>query len=697
MNPISERRNKGVASVIGSVLMLFLVITLASLLFLSLYSYEEKAQESIILEEQRVQEKIVLLSLSTINISETEYLNALFINNTGTITTRIRAVYIDNILICDPTDPLLNPNGTYINAKDSLWVNIPNIEYSPFSKIEAATERGLKSVEYEWKLKSGSEAEPPGETMRFHFGPLLLDFEKFYYTENEGSYDPYSWKPGWSVEKGTTVVWNVTVTNIDDRDLTINKYSGFTLVSNDGGVQLPWFIEPPNGQDTVYIPSNGTVHLIYIWDRPRMTQGVKNQSVYNQNDRSKVFLTFFGIFHEHDGSTKAYGQTIPFEAVLIRDPLIVISATPTVLAAGSTMTSTISVTVRDAMGILAANTAVNFETTLGTLNPSTATTNSYGVATVTLNPGSLTGTATITATSKWTSKSISIEIVSGDLSISAVPSTVAAGSLMESTITARVTLNGSPLEGETVTFSAAPILGVLSDTSVTTDSQGYATITFTPGAVAGITTVTAEWGTLPPQSTQITISSGDLTLDADPSTVAAGSTMTSEIRAYVTLNGNPLLGETVTFSADPILGVLSATTVDTDNQGYATITFTPGIVVGETTITAEWGTLTPQTIPITISSGELVISTNPDTVVAGSMDISLILATVTLNGTPISGETVTFTIDTIPPLGILSSATATTNAQGEASVTFTPGLVTGTETINAEWGIQIQTTTVIIE
>ena len=97
MNSISERKNKGVASVIGSVLMLFLVITLASLLFLSLYSYEEKAQESIILEEQRVQEKIVLLSLSTINISETEYLNALFINNTGTITTRIRAIYIDNM------------------------------------------------------------------------------------------------------------------------------------------------------------------------------------------------------------------------------------------------------------------------------------------------------------------------------------------------------------------------------------------------------------------------------------------------------------------------------------------------------------------------------------------------------------------------------------------------------------------------
>ena len=308
MSQMIDRRNRGISSVFGSILILVLVLTLASTLFLSLYAYEEKAEESITVEEQRVQEKIVLLSLATENVSGTEYLRAIFVNNTGTITTRIRAVYIDENFVCDPTNPSLNPTDTYINPKDSLWIQIPNnLLYEPLSKIEVATERGIKSVEYEWKLKTGSEAEPPPETLRTNFGPLLLDFEKFYYTENDGSYDPNSWKPGWSVEQGATVVWNITVTNIDDRDITINKYSGFTLVSNDGGVQKPWFIEPPDGLDTLFIASNSTVHLIYIWDRPRMTQGVSNQSVYNQNDRSKVFLTFFGIFHEHDGTTKPYG------------------------------------------------------------------------------------------------------------------------------------------------------------------------------------------------------------------------------------------------------------------------------------------------------------------------------------------------------------------------------------------------------
>lgn len=506
MSCLINRRNKGIASVFGSVFILMLVFTLASTLFLSLYSYEEKVQESIILEENRVQEKIVLLSLSTENASGTEYITGLFVNNTGTITVRIRAVYIDNSFICDPTNVALNPDDTYINPKDSRWIQLPNnLPYEPLSKIEVATERGIKSIEYEWKLKTGSQAEPPSETQRFYFGPLLLDFEKFYYAENIGSYDPYSWEPGWSVELGTTVVWNVTVTNIDNRDLTINKYSAFTLVSNDGGAQKPWYIEPPNGLDTLFIPSNSTVHLIYIWDRPRMTQGVKNQSVYNQNDRSKVFLTFFGFFHESDGTSKSYGQTIPFEAVLVRDSRIIISATPTVIATNSSMTSTISVTVRDVMGILAANVPVTFTTTMGTLSSSTATTDVNGVATITLIPGSNTGIALITAISESLSKSTSVTIASGALLLSADPITLAANSTMTSTITARVILDGNPVADALVTFATNSTQVVLSGTTALTDDLGIATVTLSPGIIAEYVEVTATWENIT-DLTNITIS-----------------------------------------------------------------------------------------------------------------------------------------------------------------------------------------------
>lgn len=680
MSRLIRRRNRGIASVFGSVFILLLVLTLASTLFLSLYLYEEKAQESITLEEERVQEKIVLLSLSTENVSETEYLRAIFVNNTGTITTRIRAVYIDNIFICDPTNPALNPNDTYINPKDSRWIQIPNnIEYKPLSKIEVATERGIKSVEYEWKLKTGSQAEPPSETQRFHFGPLLLDFEKFYYTENDGSYDPYSWKPGWSVEKGTTVVWNVTVTNIDDRDLTINKYSGFTLVSNDGGVQIPWFIEPPNGLDTLFIASNSTVHLIYIWDRPRMTQGVHNQSVYNQNDRSKVFLTFFGIFHEHDGSTKPYGQTIPFEAVLVRDPQMVITASPTVIAAGSAMTSTITVTVRDVMGILAANVPVNFATTLGTLSSSTVTTNSNGIVTVTLMPGSTPGTAVVTATWGSVSKSVSVTIASGSFSISANPSTIAAGSTLTSTLTARVTLNGTPLIGETVSFSATPNLGTLSSTTATTNAQGYATVTFTPGTDTGTTTITAEWGTLT-QSTSITIASGSLSISTDPPTVAAGSTLTSTITATILLNGSPVADTLVSFATDR--GTLSSYTATTNFVGEATVTLTPSTTPGNATVSVTWQGLSASTV-VNIAAGEVLVQAAPTTITANPTETAEITATILLNGSPVANAVVTFATNSTQVT--LSATTAQTDDFGIATITLSPGTTAEYVEVTATW------------
>lgn len=682
----TRRSDSGVSSVFGSVLILMLVVTLASSLFISLYAYEEKAQESIRIEEERTNERITLLSLSTENISGIEYLVAISVNNTGTITTRIRGVYIDNVFVCDPTNPSLNPDDTYINPKDSLWIMIPNyLKYEPLSKIEVATERGMKSIEYEWKLKSGSQAEPPSETQRFHFGPLLLDFEKFYYTENYGSYDPNSWKPGWSVEEGTTLVWNVTVTNIDDRDITINKYSGFTMVSNDGGVQLPWFIEPPDGLDTLFIPSNSTAHLIYIWDRPRMTQGVKNQSVYNQNDRSKVFLTFFGIFHEHDGTTKPYGQTIPFEAVLVRDPQMVISAAPSVIAANSQMTSTITVTVRDVMGIPAPNVPVAFSTTHGVLSSLSEYTNSNGIATVTLS-SLTTGTAVVTATWEGISKSVTVTISAGELSLSTVPSTVAAGSIMTSTIAARVTLNGNPLQGETVLFSATPNLGTLSSTSVPTNAQGFATVTFTPGSNVGTATITADWGTLS-NSKLVVISSGVLSLSAAPPTVAAGSAMVSTITAHISLNGNSVAGETVRFSATPEFGTLSTTTATTNAQGNAIITFSPGASPGTTTITADWATLS-QTTTVIITSGDLSLSAIPDTIAVGSTTISTITSRVTLNGIPLQFETVSFSVT--PNLGSFSTNSLLTDSQGYATVTFIPGTEPGSAMITAYWGTQSQ-------
>jgi len=309
--------NKAASSVFGSILFLILVVTLASILFFALYRYNSLAKESIILEQERMQERVVLYALATQNVSGTEYVVAIYVNNSGSITSRIRAVYVDNEFLCDPSDKSLNPDDTYINVKESLDIWLPfGVEYEPMAKITVATERGIKSTEYEYKLKGGGGGPPHYEQKGFYYGPLMLDFNKFYYTECPSGTPIPPWKEGWRIEIGTgEIAWNITVTNVDDRNITINQYSCFTLFPNKSpSNRRAWYLEPPQGF-TQFIAVNETVNLIYIWDKPKSIS-TKVQDIYTTVCRNKVFLTFFGIFHEHDGTTKPYGQTIPFEAVL---------------------------------------------------------------------------------------------------------------------------------------------------------------------------------------------------------------------------------------------------------------------------------------------------------------------------------------------------------------------------------------------
>jgi len=402
--------NKGISTVFGSILILILVLGVAVALFPSIYRYNYSVQEAIKVEDERVQEKIVLCALTTDNSSGTEYVSMIFVNNTGTITSRIRAIYIDNEFLCDPSDQGINPDDTYIDPQGSKWILLPpGVEYDPAAKLTVATERGIKSSEYEGVLKQSGA--PPYAGWRWNLGPLMLDFNKFYYTNatTDGSYNQ-QWYPGWWVEIGTGhIVWNITVTNVDNRNITINRYSGFCLFPNVSPQnRRAWYLELPSF--TKLIMPNETVNLIYIWDKPMST---RSQDIYNTICRCKVFLTFFGLFHELDGTTKPYAQTIPFEAVRCIPPRLQISAWPTIIPTNSSMASTITAVVYlDGYPVPDAN--VTFTTDLGTLSSLWAITDNDGIATVTLYPSTSPGTATVTAA--WEGRSQSTQVI-----INAVP------------------------------------------------------------------------------------------------------------------------------------------------------------------------------------------------------------------------------------------------------------------------------------
>jgi PKD repeat protein len=404
---VKRRKNLGLSTVFAAVLMLILVITVASILFFTLHAFGYAAQEALNFEEQRMREKVSLISLTTENISGTEYVTSLLVNNTGSITCRIRGIYIDSELLCDPAES----TNTYINPSETKRIIIPLDKwpiYEPTSTITISSERGIKSTEYEMVLKEGG-GEPPTYETKFYFGPLMLDFDQFYYTEcdSSGSFDPTSWKPGWKVEiKSGSIVWNITVKNVDDRNITINQFSCFTLFPNKSpSNRRAWYLEPAEAPYTQFIQVNETVHLIYIWERAKL-ESPKPQDIYSTVCRCKVFLTFFGIFHEHDGTTKPYGQTIPFEAVRVVTPPLSISADPPILPYPN-MESTITATVEDS-GIPIENANVSFTTDFGTLSAPWALTTTDGVATVTFYYSGSPGTATITATWQGTSESTTV-------------------------------------------------------------------------------------------------------------------------------------------------------------------------------------------------------------------------------------------------------------------------------------------------
>jgi hypothetical protein len=182
------------------------------------------------------------------------------------------------------------------------------------------------------------------------------------------------------------------------------------------------------------------------------------------------------------------------------------TANPEIIAAASNMKSTITVIVTDVIGNPLANERVAFTTDLGMLSSPEAITNSNGIATVLLYPGSDTGPAQVIANWSGMLKSAQIEIVPGVLSIIADPSSVAAGSDMISEVRARVTVNGVPVSGETVAFTNEnPTLGTLSPITAITGDDGYAIVYFTPGTATGTATITAEWGTVSPEQTSIEI------------------------------------------------------------------------------------------------------------------------------------------------------------------------------------------------
>jgi hypothetical protein len=147
----------------------------------------------------------------------------------------------------------------------------------------------------------------------------MLKFDDFFHhiTNNDGTLDETeTWEPGWIIEQeiGAPRAWRITVMNIDNRNLTLTKFTSFNIVSTSSPSIKSWYF---NATDFInreqFLQINQTEYITFIWDGPfsDIPQYVGNPF---KASTCMVFLTFFGYFEESDGTKTPYAQTIPFEA-----------------------------------------------------------------------------------------------------------------------------------------------------------------------------------------------------------------------------------------------------------------------------------------------------------------------------------------------------------------------------------------------
>lgn len=344
--------------------------------------------------------------------------------------------------------------------------------------------------------------------------------------------------------------------------------------------------------------------------------------------------------------------------------------TPTIQTNGSS-TVTLSATLKDAKNAVVPGATVTFTADSGTISASTATTNASGVASITFNSNDnkTNRTVNFTATSGSLSQATSVVVQGTRIGFGGDTSGVV-GKTASFSVTL---LDGAskPIAGRAVSLSSK--LGNSVASSVTTDANGQATITFTP-TVAGTDTITAS--ALGATLTQDIVISAVNFAFTSPS---ADSSINVNICMPVTarLIGTSASGAMFTVSR----GLVYADSSCSSGASSQTITFSGGLATayvkspsaGSATVYAELtgsSSSAKTTLPVkfiaTVPNSVVVQSDPSVVVVGGSSSITAFVQDV--NGNPVSGQTVIFAAPNGG--GVPNPTTAVTNDSGKASTTF---------------------------
>ena len=377
-------------------------------------------------------------------------------------------------------------------------------------------------------------------------------------------------------------------------------------------------------------------------------------------------------------------------------------------AVNSSTTLPLTVLVTDSKGNPVSGVAVAFvssSTGRGTVTAS-VTTGSNGLASSPVTAGATQGAYTVTATPTGLTAvvfNLSTSNMNGStLTLSAgSPQTAGINAAFGTALSATVTNTGVPVANALVLFTA-PSSGASTNPATftaLTNTSGVATVTATAGSVAGAYAVV---GSVSKVSSTISYSlTNTASSTAAAVTVSAGNnqsttvgTSFAAITAKVTdSGGNPLSGQSVTFTAQGTTANATGlpVTVTTNSSGLASTTPGANSIAGNYTVAATVTGATSASFNLTNTAAAgtkvAVASGGTQSTVVNTPFGAPLVAQVTDasgNAAPVAGVVVTFTI--VPSAGAttrLSSLTASTNSSGQASVAATAGTVTGSYSVTA--------------
>ena len=401
-------------------------------------------------------------------------------------------------------------------------------------------------------------------------------------------------------------------------------------------------------------------------------------------------------------------QTVNYVPNVTNAEITLAASKDPVIADNNDLT-TLTATVADTEGNAIANTEVTFtlpedvRANFTLSDGGKAITDTEGKAKVTLK-GTKAGAHTVTASmaggkSGQLVVNFTADTLTAQVNLNVTEDNFIANNIGMTRLQATVTDgNGNPVEGIKVNFRGTSV--TLSSTSVETDDQGFAEILVTSTEV-GLKTVSASLADKP---TEVISRLLNAKADINSATITSleipeGQLMVAQdvaVKAHVNDQfGNPILNESVTFSAEPPEHMtISQNIVSTDTHGIAEVSMTPernGSYMVKASL-ANGASLEKQLEAI---DEKLTLTASSPLIGVYAPTGTTLTATLTsANGTPVEGQVINFSVT--PEGATLSGGKVRTNSSGQAPVVLTSNKV-GTYTVTASFhnGVTIQTQTTV--